>query len=51
MYGKKREKRCIQSLVVTHEGKEPLGKLRCRCEDNNTKGLLEVECGEWNGSM
>ena len=31
-------------LVGIHEGKRPLGRLRCRCEDNIKMDLQEVGC-------
>jgi len=30
---REREKRCIQNMVGTPEGKRPLGRARCRWED------------------
>jgi hypothetical protein len=32
-------------LVGKPEGKTPLGRLRCRWEDNTKKDLQEVRCG------
>jgi hypothetical protein len=32
-------------LVGKPEGKRPLGRPRCRWEDNNEMDLQEVECG------
>jgi hypothetical protein len=36
------EERCIQVLVVKPEGKIPLGRPRCRWEDNIKMDLQEV---------
>ena len=37
-------------LVGTPEGKIPLGRPRCRWEDNIKMDLQEVGCGVWTGS-
>ena len=37
-------------LVGKPEGKRPLGRPRCRWEDNIKIDLQEVGCGEWTGS-
>jgi hypothetical protein len=37
-------------LVGKPEGKSPLGRPRCRLENNITLDLQEVECGVWTGS-
>ena len=36
---------CIQGLVGKPEGKRPLGRPRCRWEDNIKMDLQEVGCG------
>jgi hypothetical protein len=36
-------------LVGKPEGKRPLGRPRCRWEDNIKVDLQEVECGVWTG--
>jgi hypothetical protein len=36
-------------LVGKHEGKRPLGRPRCRWEDNIKMDLQEVGCGIWSG--
>jgi len=41
------EERSIQGFVEKPEGKGPLGKLRCRWEDNIKMDLQEV--GAWTG--
>jgi len=46
MYGG--EKRCVQVLVGITEGQRPLGKPKCRQEDNIKMGLQEVG---WGGGM
>jgi len=38
-------------LVGKPEGKGPLGRPRCRWEDNIKMDLQEVGWGEWNGLM
>jgi hypothetical protein len=38
-------------LVVKPEGKRPLGRPRCRREDNNKMDLQEVGCGGRTGSI
>jgi hypothetical protein len=37
-------------LVGRPEGKTPLGRPRCRWEDNIKMDLQKVECGVWTGS-
>ena len=37
-------------LVGKPEGKRPLGRPRCRWEDNIKMDLQEVGCGAWTGS-
>ena len=39
------EERCIRVLVGEPEGKRPLGRPRCRWEDNIKMDLQEVGCG------
>ena len=39
------EERRSRFLVGKHESKRPLGRLRCRWEDNIKKDLPEMECG------
>jgi len=39
------EERFIQSFVGKSEGKRPLGRPRCRWEDNIKMNLQEVICG------
>jgi hypothetical protein len=36
-------------LVGKSEGKRPLGRLRCRWEDNIKMDFQEVGCGVWTG--
>ena len=36
-------------LVGKPEGKSPLGRPRCRWEDNIKMDLEEVRCGAWTG--
>jgi hypothetical protein len=45
------EERSIQGFVGKTEGKRPLGRPRCRWEDNNKMDLQEVGCGgmDWIG--
>jgi hypothetical protein len=45
------EKVLYQFLVVKPEGKRPLGRTRCRWEDNIRMVLQEVRCGgmDWIG--
>jgi len=38
-------------LVGKPEGKRPLGRPRCRWEDNIKMDLEEVGCGAWTGSI
>jgi hypothetical protein len=38
-------------LVGKLEGKRPLGRPRCRWEDNIEIDLQEVGCGVWTGSF
>jgi hypothetical protein len=38
-------------LVGKPEGKRPLGRPRCRWEDNSKMDLEEVGCGAWTGSI
>jgi hypothetical protein len=44
MYGG--EKRCISVLVGKSEGKRPLGRPRCRLEDNIKTDLQEMGRGD-----
>jgi hypothetical protein len=37
-------------LVGKPEGKRPLGRTRCKREDNLKMHLQEVGCGAWTGS-
>ena len=37
-------------LVGKHDGKRPLGRSRCRWEDNIKMDHREVGCGTWTGS-
>ena len=37
-------------LVEKPDGKRPLGRPRCRLEDNIKMDLQEVGCGGWTGS-
>jgi hypothetical protein len=39
----------FQVLVAKPEGKRPLGKSRCRWEDNIKMDLQGVEGGAWTG--
>ena len=40
------ERRCVYSVLVRKpKGKRPLGRPRCRCEDNIKIDLQEVGCG------
>ena len=39
-----------RDLVGKPEGKRPLGRPRCRWEDNIKMDLQEVGCGVWTGS-
>ena len=41
--------KCIQSLVGKPESKRPLGRSRCRWEDNIKMDMREVGCdlGDW----
>ena len=41
--------RCIQGLGGGPEEQRPLGRPRCRCENNITTGLQEVGWGAWTG--
>ena len=45
------ERRGVYRVVVgKSDVKRPLGRRRCRCEDNIKMDLQEVECGEaWTG--
>jgi hypothetical protein len=36
-------------LVGKTEGRRPLGRPRCRWEDNSKTDLQEVGCGVWTG--
>jgi hypothetical protein len=36
-------------LVGKSEGRRPMGRTRCRCEDNIKIDLQEVGCGVWTG--
>ena len=47
------EKRCTQGLVGKLEGRRPLGRPRCRSEDNIKMEIRKVEWGhrlDWSGS-
>jgi hypothetical protein len=45
-----REKRGVYRVLVgKREGKRPLGRLRCRWEDNIKMDLREVGVGVWTG--
>jgi len=46
-YGEKRG--ACRVLVGKPEGMRPLGRPRCRREDNIKTHLQEVGCGVWNG--
>jgi len=40
------EERCTQRLVGIPEGKRPLGRPRCRWEDNIKMDLQDMGCGD-----
>jgi hypothetical protein len=40
-----------RAVVAKPEGRRPLGRPRCRSEDNIKMGLREVGLGAWTGSM
>jgi hypothetical protein len=43
------ERRCVYRVLVgKHDGKRPLGRPRCRWEDNIKAYLQEVGCGGMN---
>jgi hypothetical protein len=45
------ERRDVQRVLVRKtDGKEPLGKPRCRWENNIKMGLQDVGNGEWTES-
>jgi hypothetical protein len=45
------EKRSVYRVLVGKpEGKKPLGRIRCRWEDNIKVDLQEEGCGVWMGS-
>jgi len=52
-----KEKRNYYSLLIgKHEGKKPLGRLRCRWEDNikmnlKLKGCKQYQCGSRYGQI
>ena len=44
------ERRCVYGVLVGKpEGRRPLGRHRCRCEDDIKMGLKIVGCGAWTG--
>ena len=49
MYGERRD--VYRVLVGKPEGKRPLGKPRCRWEDNIKVDMQEVGCCAWTGMM
>jgi hypothetical protein len=44
------EERCVYRLLVGKpEGKRPMGRPRCRWEDNIKIDVQDVGCGVWTG--
>jgi hypothetical protein len=44
MLGSVREIRTCKIMVLKHEGKKPLGRPRCRLQDDIKTDLLKMEC-------
>jgi hypothetical protein len=49
-YGGEERRDVYRVLMGKPKGKRPLGRPRCRWEDNMKMDLQEVGCGVWTGS-